>query len=69
MKKFVFAFGGAVLISACQPHSPPDQPRENARAENERARQNAERDAIQAERQLKVVKERNMEAAQNPARK
>jgi hypothetical protein len=61
MRKIVTALATAALLGACQPRHPSDQANNAAAkaAEAARARQNAEQDAIQAQRQLDLVTQRN----------
>lgn len=64
MKWLWFVLPATVLIAACHPRHPSDQPSETAlkAAEKERARNNAEQDAIQLQSQLNRVHEREKKA-------
>ena len=69
MRKFIFIIAAGSAIGACQPRHPSDQAHGSASkaVENERARKNAQEDAIQAQRQLDLVAGRtrnNLQAAQ-----
>lgn len=68
MKKLVYVVGVSALILSCQARHSSNQTRETASraAENERARKNAEQDALQAERQRNVVEERSKDPDRNP---
>jgi outer membrane biogenesis lipoprotein LolB len=61
MRKLVLALTACAILSACQPRHPSDEARASASkaAENARAKKNAEEDAIQAQRQLDLVRERS----------
>ena len=55
------ALAACAILSACQPRHPSDQARASASkaAENVRAKKRAEEDAIQAQSQLDLVRERS----------
>ena len=69
MRKLIFMIAAVSAMAACKPRHPSDQAHDSASkdVENERARKNAQEDAIQAQRQLDLVAGRsgsNLQATQ-----